>query len=255
MISRLSAKILSLIPDVRTRLALVMIAAAAVLGAVSTDLMRIVMEIGESQGWIRPANDHTMGFWIITIAIDLAIYVVALWIAAKTFRRVERALVLAESDAAEPLEREPLWIPGTDYRADCAVGQLRPWGMRPCSDEPFYRRLLTRFNDRPELCRQHTYPTDPECRRRALRCLVRAHEWTAAARVAESEPRRDQCLDVAAWFQGRGELYRRYLRCGLTAAGVEWEPVRFDAVLAGWDAAVATDPASTEREPAALAAD
>ena len=154
-----------------------------------------------------------------------------------------------------PIERDPLWIPGTVYRADCAVGQLRPVGMPPCSDEPFYRRSLTRFNDRPELCRQHTYPTDAECRRRALQCLVRAHEWSAAARVAESEPRRDRCLEVAAWFQGRGELYRHYLRCGLTADGVEWEPVRFDGVLAEWDAAVATDSASVVREPAPLAAD
>ena len=153
------------------------------------------------------------------------------------------------------IEREPLWIAGTDYRADCAVGQLRPVGMRPCSDEPFYRRSLTRFNDRPELCRQHTYPTGAKCRRRALQCLVRAHEWREAARVAESEPSRDRCLEVAAWFQGRGELYQHYLECGLTAAGVEWEPVRFDAVLAVWDTAVATDSASTEREPAPLAAD
>ena len=254
MISRLSEQILSPIPDVRTCLALVMIL-GAVLGVTSAVLTLTGLEMGRSQGWIQRGSDPTMGVWISAIAMYLAILVVVAWMAGLVLHTVERALVFAKSDAAEPLEREPLWIAGTDYRADCAVGQLRPVGMRPCSDEPFYRRSLTRFNDRPELCRQHTYPTGAECRRRALRCLVQAHEWSAAARVAESEPSRDRCLEVAAWFQGRGELYQHYLECGLTADGVEWEPVRFDAVLAVWDTAVATDSASTEREPAPLAAD
>ena len=54
----------------------------------------------------------------------------------------------------------PPWISGTSYRADCAVGQLRPTGMMPCSDEP-----LPRANDQDgaRLCRQHSYPTWQRC--------------------------------------------------------------------------------------------
>ena len=157
MISRLSQQILSPIPDVRTCLALVMIL-GAMLGAVSVALALTGLDMGKSQGWIERGSDPTMGVWIVVIAMYLASLVFVAWMARLVLHTVERALALAESDAAEPLEREPLWIPGTDYRADCAVGQLRPVGMRPCSDEPFYRRSLTRFNDRPELCRQHTTP-------------------------------------------------------------------------------------------------
>ena len=140
MISRLSKQILSPIPDVRTCLALVMIL-GAVLGVTSAALTLTGLEMGRSQGWIQRGSDPTMGVWISAIAMYLAILVVVAWMAGLVLHTVERALVLAESDAAEPLEREPLWIAGTDYRADCAVGQLRPWG---CAPVPMSRSIVGR---------------------------------------------------------------------------------------------------------------
>ena len=147
-----------------------------------------------------------------------------------------------------PDVREPLWIPGTGYRPDCAVGQLRPTGMRPCSDEP---PLLGnrwpergRLNDRERLCQQHQYPTSRQCNIKADDCNRKVMVAFELARDATREWDRDQHLASARWFVKRTHEFRSAHYDGLTS-DLETPGT---ATLIEWQG-------HTVREPASLAAD
>ena len=120
-----------------------------------------------------------------------------------------------------PGVREPRRIPGTDYRADCAVGQLRPMGMKPCSDEQLTSQQL--------LCQQHRYPTSTECGRRleyfdqkADDALVVTLDHTAG------EWYRVESRNAAAFWRKEASRYRRFLFLGLTSDVFEWQPPEDD---------------------------
>ena len=134
---------------------------------------------------------------------------------------------------------EPRRIPGTDYRADCAVGQLRPMGMKPCSDEQLTSQQL--------LCQQHRYPTSTECGRRleyfdqkADDALVvtldhTAGEWyrvesrnAAAFWHTAGEWYRVESRNAAAFWRKEASRYRRFLFLGLTSDVFEWQPPEDD---------------------------
>ena len=139
-------------------------------------------------------------------------------------------------DVREPLwEREPLWIPGTDYRPDCGVGQLRPTGMRPCSAEP--PRLGNRWpergrlNGRERLCQQHQCPTSRQSNVRADQCNHQAMVAFELARATTCEWDRNQHLASARWFVKRTHEFRSAHYDGLTsdlappcvATLIEWQ--------------------------------
>ena len=100
------------------------------------------------------------------------------------------------------------WIPSTDYRADCAVGQLRPTGMRPCSPEPPVERTRHRFNDREQLCEQHGYPTLAQCETRAEDLMEKAAAARGRALSTEREWEREQRLVASSWLEQRAGHYR-----------------------------------------------
>ena len=120
----------------------------------------------------------------------------------------------------------PPWISGTSYRADCAVGQLRPTGMMPCSDEP-----LPRANDQDgeRRCRQHSYPTWQRCIILAEECFGQSNAAFARGRSATREWEARQHRNAGAWFQRRAGEYRRAPLNGRTSDVVlarhvvEWE--------------------------------
>ena len=113
------------------------------------------------------------------------------------------------------------WIPGTPYRADCAVGQLRPTGMRPCSPEPPIERTRHRFNDLEPLCIQHTYPTLAECETRAEDLMEQAAAARGRALSAEREWDREQNLAASSWLEQRASRYRLSRGLGMTADRVQ----------------------------------
>ena len=100
------------------------------------------------------------------------------------------------------------WIADTDYRADCAVGQLRPTGMSPCSAEPPVERTRHRFNDREQLCEQHGYPTLAQCATRAEDLMERAAAARGRALPTEREWEREQRLVASSWLEQRAGHYR-----------------------------------------------
>ena len=105
-------------------------------------------------------------------------------------------------------EADVPWIAGTDYRADCAVGQLRPTGMRPCSPEPPVERTRHRFNDREQLCEQHGYPTLAQCETRAENLMEKAAAARARALSTEREWEREHRLSASSWLEQRAGHYR-----------------------------------------------
>ena len=105
-------------------------------------------------------------------------------------------------------EADVPWIPSTDYRADCAVGQLRPTGMRPCSPEPPVERTRHRFNDREQLCEQHGYPTRAQCETRAEDLMEKAAAARGRALSAEREWEREQRVSASSWLEQRAGHYR-----------------------------------------------
>ena len=105
-------------------------------------------------------------------------------------------------------EADVPWIPSTDYRADCAVGQLRPTGMRPCSPEPPVERTRHRFNDREQLCEQHGYPTLAQCETRAEDLMEKAAAARGRALSAEREWEREQRVSASSWLEQRAGHYR-----------------------------------------------
>ena len=113
------------------------------------------------------------------------------------------------------------WIPGTPYRADCAVGQLRPAGMRPCSGEAPAHRTRHRFNDLEPLCIQHTYPTLAECETRAEDLMEQAAAARGRALSAEREWDREQNLAASSWLGQRASRYRLSRGLGMTADRVQ----------------------------------
>ncbi len=129
----------------------------------------------------------------------------------------------------EPLRRvsepvvddTPPWIPGTPYRADCAVGQLRPTGMRPCSGEAPVDRTRHRFNDLEPLCIQHTYPTLAQCETRAEDLMEKAEAARGRALSAEREWDREQHLAASSWLEQRASRYRLSRGLGMTADRVQ----------------------------------
>ena len=114
-------------------------------------------------------------------------------------------------------EADVPWIPSTDYRADCAVGQLRPTGMRPCSPEPPVERTRHRFNDREQLCEQHGYPTLAQCATRAEDLMEKAAAARGRTLFAEREWEREQRVSASSWLEQRAGHYRLAPRLGMTA--------------------------------------
>ena len=108
----------------------------------------------------------------------------------------------------------PPWIAGTPYRADCAVGQLRPAGMMPCSDEP-----LPRANDQDgaRRCRQHSYPTWQRCIILADDCISKSFAAFERARSAAGAWEARQHRNTGAWFQRRAGEYQGYPLDGRTS--------------------------------------
>ena len=100
------------------------------------------------------------------------------------------------------------WIADTDYRADCAVGQLRPTGMSPCSAEPPIERTRHRFNDREQRCEQHTYPTLAQCETRAEDLMEKAAAARGRALSTEHGWEREQRLAASSWLEQRAGHYR-----------------------------------------------
>ena len=123
---------------------------------------------------------------------------------------------------SEPVvDDTPPWVPGTPYRADCAVGQLRPTGMRPCSPEPPIERTRHRFNDLEPLCIQHTYPTLAECETRAEDLMEQAAAARGRALSAEREWDREQNLAASSWLEQRASRYRLSRGLGMTTDRVQ----------------------------------
>ena len=114
-------------------------------------------------------------------------------------------------------EADVPWIPSTDYRADCAVGQLRPTGMRPCSPEPPVERTRHRFNDREQLCEQHGYPTLAQCATRADDLMQKAAAARGRALSTEHGWEREQRLAASSWLEQRAGHYRLAPGLGMTA--------------------------------------
>ena len=116
----------------------------------------------------------------------------------------------------------PAFIAGADFRADCAVGQLRPTGMMPCSDEEMPRGNgwpgRGRLNDHERLCRQHRYPTGAECERRIADLDRKADAQLAMwLDTTESDWTREQARNCANWLRGQANTYRRYIARGQTS--------------------------------------
>ena len=114
-------------------------------------------------------------------------------------------------------EADVPWIPSTDYRADCAVGQLRPTGMSPCSAEPPIERMRHRFNDREQRCEQHGYPTLAQCETRADDLMEKAAAARGRALSTDHEWEREQHLAASSWLEQRAGHYRLAPGLGMTA--------------------------------------
>ena len=121
-------------------------------------------------------------------------------------------------------------IPGTPYRADCAVGQLRPTGMRPCSPGPSMTwrnvgnariqalNLGARYLDQENLCETHSLPTGAECERRLADLNAKAELQLATwLNPEESRWNRGEARKAAHWLQTRANAYRRRLYRGWTS--------------------------------------
>ena len=124
-----------------------------------------------------------------------------------------RSVSVAYISASGPVgvrgdEADVPWIPGADYRADCAVGQLRPTGMRPCSPEPPVERTRHRFNDREQLCEQHTYPTLAQCETRAEDLMEKAAAARGRALSTGHGWEREQRVSASSWLEQRAGHYR-----------------------------------------------
>ena len=99
---------------------------------------------------------------------------------------------------------EATWIPGSVYRSDCAVGQLRPIGMKPCSDE--------QLTSKQTLCQQHRYPTSTECARRLEYFDRKAGDALAVTLDhAAGEWYRVESRNAAAFWRKEASRYRRFL--------------------------------------------
>ena len=160
----------------------------------------------------------------------------------------------------------PPWIPGTPYRADCAVGQLRPVGMRPCAGGPSmtWRNVGTariqmlngdpRYLDRENLCETHSLPTGAECERRMAELDAKAElQLATSLNPKESEWNRGEARKAAHWLRTQANLYRRWLYQGRTA---EWTFLNIgDVVMPDEWEYLDTRGNSVEPEPIATAAD
>ena len=109
MITRLFRKTISTITFSRLFLVVVLMI-GMMLGATSMHLMYLVVEVGESQGWIQPGGDRALGIQIVDMVLVLAMFVSGVWGATGAIRNGEHLLVLAATNAAEPLGREPLSV-------------------------------------------------------------------------------------------------------------------------------------------------
>ena len=133
-----------------------------------------------------------------------------------------RSVSVAYISASGPVgvrgdEADVPWIPSAEYRADCAVGQLRPTGMSPCSAEPPIERTRHRFNDVEQRCEQHTYPTLAQCATRADDLMQKAAAARGRALSTEHGWEREQRLAASSWLEQRAGHYRLAPGLGMTA--------------------------------------